>query len=147
MPYSRMYCHLIWSTKYREPTLVGDVARTAERSLRTSAEDMKVMVHALYLMPDHVHTAASIPPSLAVAHVVSRLKGSSSHLINHAESASDQRFAWQSEYGAVSFGEKQLPHVVAYIRHQPERHAANQLWDRIERIDENPEPALAGFVG
>jgi REP-associated tyrosine transposase len=142
-----MYCHLVWATKYREPTLVGDVARMAERSLRASAEDMKVMVHALYLMPDHVHMAVSIPPSLAVANVVSRLKGSSSHLINHAESMSDQKFSWQSEYGAVSFGEKQLPDVIAYIQHQPERHAANQLWDRIERIDENPEPALAGFVG
>jgi len=87
-------------------------------------------------MPDHVHLAVSIPPSLAVATVVARLKGSSSHLINHAESKGDQTFVWQPEYGVVSFGEKQLPDVVAYIEHQPERHASRRLWDRVERISD-----------
>jgi putative transposase len=131
-----MYCHLIWATKYRESTLVGDVARTVEQSLRATAEDMKIAIHALYLMPDHVHMAVSIPPSLAIANVVSRLKGAASHHVNHAESRDNQRFAWQSEYGAVSFGEKQLPDVIAYIEHQPERHATNHLWDRVERVDD-----------
>lgn len=136
MPFWRMYCHLIWTTKHREPTLVGDVARTVDHSLRATAKDMKLAVHALYLMPDHVHLAVSIPPKLAVADVVSRLKGASSHHVNHAESRDPQRFSWQSEYGAVSFGEKQLPAVVAYIKKQPERHATSHLWDRVERIDE-----------
>ena len=136
MPYWRMFCHLIWATKHREPLLVGNVGRVVEASLRAKCEEMKVLVHAVYLMPDHVHLAVSIPPSLSVADVVSRLKGSSSHLVNHAEPVSNQAFAWQPEYGAVSFGEKQLPDVVAYIENQPERHAARQLWARVERISD-----------
>jgi len=136
MPYWRMYCHLIWATKQREPTLVGDVVRTVDQSLRETAEDSNLAVHALYLMPDHVHLAVSIPPKLAIADVVSRFKGASSHQVNHAETCEPQRFAWQAEYGAVSFGEKQLPDVVAYIKNQQERHAKSQLWDRVERINE-----------
>ncbi|MEA2527003.1 MAG: REP-associated tyrosine transposase [Thermomicrobiales bacterium] len=136
MPYWRMFCHLIWTTQHREPLLVGNVARVVEASLRKTCEEMRVLVHAIYLMPDHVHMAVSIPPSLSVAQVLSRVKGSSSHLVNHAESASNEAFAWQPEYGAVSFGEKQLPDVVAYIEHQPERHASRQLWDRVERISD-----------
>jgi len=131
-----MFCRLIWATKHREPLLVGNVGRVVEASLRAKCEEMKVLVHAICLMPDHVHLAVSIPPSLSVADVVSWLKGSSSHLVNHAESVSHQAFAWQPEYGAVSFGEKQLPDVVAYIENQPERHAARQLWARVERISD-----------
>ena len=96
---------------------------------------MKVAIHALYLMPDHIHVAVSIPPALSVASVVQRFKGASSYVVNHADARANERFAWQTEYGAVSFGEKQLGDVVSYIEHQQERHASNRLWDRIERID------------
>src|SRR5215213_4650445 len=136
MPYWRMYCHLIWATKNREPVLIGKVANTVEASLRSKIEEMRLLLHALFLMPGHVHLAVSIPTTLSVATVVSQLKGSSSHLVNHTATPNDPIFSWQSEYGAVSFGEKQLPDVIAYIKNQPERHSTNRLWSPIERFSE-----------
>jgi putative transposase len=136
MPYWRLFYHLVWATRDREPMLVGETARLVERSLRATCEELKALIHALFVMPDHVHLAVSIPPSVSVATMVSRLKGSSSHLVNHATGGMAGGFAWQAEYGALSFGEKQLPHVVAYVENQPERHGSRRVWEKLELATE-----------
>jgi putative transposase len=146
VPYWSIHFHLVWSTKGRESFLVGSVAEMAEQSLRANCRDHKVVVHALSVMPEHVHLAVSVPPSLSVSTLVSRLKGSSSHLIRHADIGANPDFSWQSEYGVLSFGEKQLPEVMKYIQIQESRHAAGKLWDKLEQWSDAGQPASAGFV-
>lgn len=134
MPYWRLFYHLIWTTKGRTPT-IGDLpAGPVARSLRTSAVEQKAILHAIGIMPDHVQIAASIPPSIAVSTFVGRLKGASSHAVNAAAPPQAPPFAWQSEYGALSFGEKNLPDVVAYVENQRLRHANGRLWDTLEHV-------------
>ena len=82
-------------------------------------------------MPDHVHVAVSIPPRHAVSEVMKRLKGASSHAVR----AEHRSFTWQTEYGALSFGDKALPKVTAYVEEQAERHAARTTIAQLERID------------
>jgi putative transposase len=135
-----LFYHLVWATRGREPVLDDDLARVVERSGRTTGADLKAIVHAVGVMPDHVHVAVSIPPGVAVATFVGRLKGASSHAVN-ALNGRETSFAWQAEYGALSFGEKALPDVVAYVRDQRARHAAERLWLALERIEDQEQPA------
>ena len=54
---------------------------------------------------------------------------------------------WQSGYGVVSFGTKDLPWVSDYIRNQKEHHASGKALERLERIhrfDDHPPKAEAG---
>ncbi len=82
----------------------------------------------------HVHLAVSIPPRLAVSDLMRFVKGSASHLLNHGPNQSGgDPFAWQAEYGALSFGKRSLPGVIDYILNQPTRHAAANLWPSFER--------------
>jgi REP element-mobilizing transposase RayT len=129
-----LFYYLVWSTKGREPLITQAVAAVLERSVRASCDEQQVLIHAFGTMPDHVHLAASIPPALAIAKVVGRLKGAATDTINETV-AQDDHFAWQAEYGALSFGEKNLPAVVAYVTNQPARHAAGRLWPTLEVID------------
>jgi putative transposase len=139
MPYWRLFYHLVWATKGRESAISSEIERTIEWSMRTTIDTMRVIPHAIGFMPDHVHVAVSIPPSVLVADLVARLKGSSSHAVNQRH-ATDS-FRWQGDYGVLSFGEKNLPDVIAYIQNQRRRHAANQLWPALERVSEPEEPA------
>ncbi len=91
---------------------------------------------ALGFMPDHVHLVASIPPRLAIADFVGRLKGASSYAANGIPR--EARFAWQAEYGILSFGEKALPTVVDCVRNQPARHASSNIWPTLERTTDAP---------
>ncbi|MDP9362853.1 MAG: IS200/IS605 family transposase [Chloroflexota bacterium] len=149
MPYWRLFYHLIWATKDWAPLIDPAVEDAIERSFRAICEELGVRLFATGVVPDEVHLVVSIPPRLALADVVGRLKGASSFAVKGADHRSDgARFAWQGEYGALSFGEKSLPGVVAYVKNQTARHATNDLWPTLERFaDQTAQPPSGGFVG
>ena len=47
---------------------------------------------------------------------------------------------WQAGYGIVSFGTRDLPWVVAYVRNQKKHHADGTTHDRLERTDRVDPP-------
>ena len=81
-----------------------------------------------------MHIALSISPSLTVASCIGKLKGASSRAVNISLNL-ESRFHWQEGYGVMSFGEKALPDVVAYIEYQKRRHADQNLNTYLERIE------------
>jgi len=99
-------------------------------------------------MPDHVHLAVSVPPRVAISAFVQAVKGSSSHLVNHVESdMGRETFGWQAEYGVLSFGERSLEDVVAYVENQVAHHAAREIrpeFERLERPYNDPERGTRG---
>lgn len=142
MTYWRLFCHLVWGTKGREALIDDERADVIERSIRAACHELGVLVHAIGGMPDHLHVPVSIPPRLSIAEVVQRMKGESSHLLNHSAGREGLGwFAWQAEYGAVSFGERSLPQIVAYVANQSAHHSANNLWRPLELTD---RPGYAG---
>jgi putative transposase len=133
-----LFYHVVWATKGREVLIDENAAKVIERSIKTGSRDLGGIVHAFGWMPEHVHLAVSIPPNTGIATFIGRLKGGSSHAVNDVL-VRDVTFAWQGEYGVVSFGEKNLPDVVAYIQNQRERHAAQRLWDSLEQVTDRPQ--------
>ena len=91
-------------------------------------------MHAIGTMPDHVHVAISIPPRVAIAQVVSRLKGSTSYRFGH-DDRKESWTGWQAEYGVISITEKVLPDVVEYVRNQPQRHANQEIYLGLEQME------------
>ena len=98
-------------------------------------------VFAVNGIEDHVHTVASLPPALAVADFIGKVKGYSSHEVNKAK-LTDSYFRWQQEYGAFSFDRKRLPYVIAYVENQKRHHADKTTI----RILERTEGALASEI-
>ncbi len=91
------------------------------------------IVHAIGGIEDHLHLAVSIPPTILVSDWIGELKGSSSHNINHSGLGTDS-LHWQSGYGIVTFGQKDLDWLVRYIKNQREHHYKGTFIDRFERI-------------
>jgi REP element-mobilizing transposase RayT len=141
-----LFYHLVWATKGREPLVVGERLVVIERSIRSTSLENGAVLHAVGMLEDHIHVAASIPPRIAIATFVKQLKGESSHLLNHGAGRDGQNwFHWQPQYGAVSFGERSLKEVIAYVENQRAHHAANRLWPLFE-ITELPRPTDADPV-
>jgi putative transposase len=67
-----------------------------------------------------------------ISELVRQLKGSSAHEANRW--LVHKALEWQTGYGVVSFGTKELPWVVSYIREQRDRHGRRAVEDRPERI-------------
>ena len=136
VPYWRLFYHLVWATKQRQPLMGEAEERAITRAVMAKIAELELMARAIGLMPDHVHVIVGIPPKLAVADVVKRLKGASSHAVNTlpAWRVREPGFAWQAEYGAHSVGERGLSTAIAYVLDQKERHAARAIYPSLERI-------------
>ena len=133
MAYWRLFYHLVWGTKRREPLITPEVEAIISRSFDLTGDDVELLTHARGFMPDHVHLALSIPPKLAITEAVRRLKGASSHAVNQL--LPQQTFGWQGSYGVLSFGERHLGSVNAYVRNQVERHARSTLNRALEQTE------------
>ena len=142
MSHWRLFYHVVWGTKRRE-ALIDDVrADVIERSIRATCHQLDVIMHAVGFMPDHIHLVISIPPRHAISAVIQKLKGESTHLLNHGAGRDGvDWFAWQPEYGITSFSEPALQDVVAYVNNQLQRHADNTLWPQYEILERQPATA------
>ena len=91
-------------------------------------------LHAVGGISTHVHIGVSLQPDVLVSDWVGKLKGSSSYYINHE--VQPKALQWQRGYGIVTFGTKDLPWVVEYIRNQKEHHRNGSVYERLERFSE-----------
>jgi putative transposase len=71
--------HLIWCPKRRKKVLVGVVKDRLEAILRQVADEKKVDILALEIMPDHLHLFVSTYPQLEIHKLVKAFKGRSSN--------------------------------------------------------------------
>ncbi|MGH2543770.1 MAG: IS200/IS605 family transposase, partial [Ardenticatenaceae bacterium] len=131
MSYWRLFYHFVWGTKNREPVIDLEWETSLHNVIAAKAQKLGALVYAVGGVEDHVHLAASVPPTIALATFAGQLKGNSSHFINHQLSL-PYDFKWQAQYGVVSFGGKQLDMVVRYIKEQREHHREHTIISFLE---------------
>ncbi len=135
--YVEAFYHFVWATRRREAFITDVVERELYRYMEGKCRDMKIPVHALNGMPDHVHFVVSLPPRLAPADFMETIKGASSHYINHRPDQMSPLFPllyWQPGYGMLTLDERRLPVVIRYVERQKQRHGAGRLSQKMERM-------------
>ena len=98
--------------------------------------NMIVFIHFINSMDDHIHLAVSIPPKIAIADFVKFVKGSSAHFVNR-ELNFLVPFVWQRGYGVLSFGQKNLNTILAYIQNQKSHHTSGTTISYLEQDNAN----------
>jgi putative transposase len=112
--------HLVWCPKYRRQVLTGPVAERFSALLREKTDELGMTVHALEVMPDHVHLFLEHEPTYSVAEIVNRLKGFTSRVLRQEFPALRSRLPtlWSRSYYAGSVGQVSEATVRAYIEGQ-----------------------------
>jgi putative transposase len=139
MPYWRLFYHIMWAVKDRQPLIRTEMESLLYSALIAKGRSLGAIIYAVNGIEDHVHIAASIPPSIALAEWVGQIKGGSSRALNLE--FPDDPLIWQRGYGIVSFGQKNLDVVVGYIQRQKEHHALNTVMPFLETDD--PDVSLS----
>ena len=133
--YSEINLHITWHTKGNAPVLAEQIESRAHNHIKHSVLQTEgCLFHDIGGTEDHVHLVVSIPPTLLISEWVGRLKGASAHYINN-EIANRKLLEWQTGYGVVSFGTKDMDWVISYVRNQKQHHARGTVHERLERID------------
>jgi len=112
--------HIVWCPKYRRPVLAGDVAVRLEAVLRQICDEQEWTIHALEIMPDHVHLFVESDPRWSIAGITNLLKGTSSRVLRTEFPRLRSRLPtlWSRSYYAGSVGSVSATTVQRYIENQ-----------------------------
>ena len=73
--------HAVGCPKYRRPVLTAPVEARLKEIIREIAANREMTVHALEVMPDHLHLFVETDPRWAPAEIVGKFKAVSSRLL------------------------------------------------------------------
>ena len=109
--------HIVFCPKYRKPVLVGDVAARLKALLAFKASEIGATVHALEVMPDHVHLFVESDPTFSPSHLANQFKGFTSHALRQEFPHLRSRLPtlWSRSYYAASVGYVTESAVKRYI--------------------------------
>ena len=112
--------HIVWCPKYRRPVLAGRVDERLKELLTEVATEHGMTIHAMEVMPDHVHLFIEADPTLCVAEIVNRIKGRSSRILRQEFAPLRTRLPtlWSRSYYAGSVGAVSEGVVQRYIEAQ-----------------------------
>ena len=119
--FTSLHCHVIFSTKNREPWLRADLEERVWSYLGGIARENRMKPVMIGGIENHVHLLLGLPPTLAVSKAAQLIKGGSSAWIKE-QFPGLRGFGWPDGYGAFSVSKSQVPDVTEYIRGQREPH-------------------------
>jgi putative transposase len=121
MSYIKIWIHLVWATKDRQPYLTEGIRKRVFHHIAENAKAKGIHLDHINGHLEHVHCLISLNADQNIATVAQLLKGESSYWVNKNK-LSTERFGWQDEYFAASVSHSQIDVVRRYIRNQEEHH-------------------------
>ncbi len=112
--------HVVFCPKYRRPVLVAPVDERLKALCEAVASELGLTLHALEVMPDHVHLFVEADPTLCVAEMVNRLKGRTSRILRSEFPHLRSRLPtlWSRSYFASTVGAVSEATIQRYIENQ-----------------------------
>ena len=133
----KLYYHIVWATKERLPLILPNQEAELYNYIIGKSDSLNCIVHGIGGMEDHIHVVVSIPPTIAIADFMKKIKGSSSYYLNNHYSLTSNKFYWQEGYGIFSLGSKQLEQAVNYVKNQKIHHLEKTTNPYLEKVDIN----------
>lgn len=126
MPFTKIWIHVIWSTKNREKIISQELKPLLLEHIVENAKHKGIFIKVINCMSDHIHLLISLGREQSISTVVMLIKGESSHWVNK-EKLLKCKFEWQDEYIAISVSESLVEKVFDYIKNQDEHHKVKSL--------------------
>lgn len=126
---SKIYLHIVFSTKYRYPYLKNPEIRAQLHGymagICNQQQSFPLIIGGYH---DHIHILCLLNRTSTVAELVKEVKRSSSIWIKE-KGAMFKKFAWQGGYGVFSVGQSQVNLVKRYIENQETHHQHDSFQD------------------
>ncbi|MBK3518791.1 IS200/IS605 family transposase [Carboxylicivirga marina] len=128
---SKVYIHLIFSTKHIEPLITERVRTKLQAYIVGTLSELKSYTEAIYANPDHLHILCTLPRIISIASLVSNIKSSSSKWM---KTNGTPNFFWQDGYGIFSVSSSKVPIVKKYIENQKAHHQESHFKDELREF-------------
>jgi len=119
----RIYCHIVWTTRHREPLIDASLARFLCGFFRGIASQEAARILEVGMVRTHVHLLVRIHPTTDISRLMQRLKGGSAAIAGKEHrAAAGVPLKWAKGYSIHSVGVRNVAAVRAYLRDQPMHH-------------------------
>jgi putative transposase len=115
--------HLVFCPKYRKAVLRGNVETRLKALLTEKALALKITLHTMEVMPDHVQLLVESDPGMAPAKIAAQLKGYTARILRQEfrHLRSQLPSLWSRSYYVGSVGHMSAAAVRRYIKNQKGR--------------------------
>jgi putative transposase len=115
--------HIVWCPKYRRSVLTHPIDARLKALFAEIAAEHGMRLHAVEVMPDHVHLFVASDPTLCVAEIVNRFKGRTSRVLRQEFPSLRSRLPtlWSRSYFAATVGAVSENTITGYIEAQKGR--------------------------
>jgi putative transposase len=135
MPQSlvKLYAHLIFSTKNRQPFMDEAIRPQVHGYLATVVREMGSPWVVVGGVADHVHVLFDLGKLRPPVEYVEQIKRTSSKFIKTI-GTQYQNFYWQRGYAIFSVGPAHRDEAEHYVRHQDEHHRAKSFQEELRGL-------------
>ena len=121
------FWHFEWCPKYRYNMMRKlENKNLVVAAIRKAAHEHGIIIHYLAVMPDHVHTLATLPHGMTDSEAFQILKGRSAYIIFRVKEKFRLRYPqghfWSPGGFAVTVGYNDLTSMISYIENQEKHH-------------------------
>jgi REP element-mobilizing transposase RayT len=127
---SKIYVHLIFSTKDRERTVPDEVRPELHAYMAGTLKGLGCTPIEINTEPDHSHVLFLLARTATLSDIVGQLKKSSNDWLRK-QGPRFANFFWQAGFGAFSVSQSQVEDVRAYIRNQREHHRVKSFQEEL----------------
>jgi len=131
MSFVRIWIHLVFSTKNREPYLTKEIRYPLIEHIKSNAKEKDIYLRAINGWTEHIHCLISLGKNQEIAKVAMLIKGESAHWLNQQHYLSG-KFYWQDDYFAVSVSESMVEAAENYIKKQEEHHTLKPFSEELD---------------
>jgi putative transposase len=118
----RLYLHVAWTTREREPTITAPFVAFLGRFLPTVGRQERATLLAFGAVRTHLHVVVRVDPATCLPRLVQRWKGGSSVIGAREQLGGEKRVRWAKGYNIETISPRALAAVVDYVNRQAERH-------------------------
>lgn len=130
----RVWLHIVWSTKNREPFFeLKEQRKLIFEHIMAYGRSKDIHIDFVNGYTDHIHVLLALGATQTVADVVKLLKGESSHWLKQ-QGIVPAYFAWQTDYFAVSVSTTVLNRVRDYIKNQEIHHQTKSFTEEYDEF-------------
>ena len=118
----KIWIHGIFGTKDRTSLIKNTFEAQLHIHIKEKLENtLDCKVRIINGTEDHIHILFLLSPNYTLKEIFQNVKGESSHWVNQSDFINN-KFAWQTGYGAFSVSESLIKEVEQYITNQKEHH-------------------------
>ena len=128
---SKVYIHCVFSTKNGEHLITDIIRKDLHAYIIGTLSNIGSFVNEIYANSDHIHVLCTLPRTITIAELISKMKTSSSKWIKNQ---GIMNFSWQGGYGTFSVSSSKVTVVERYIQNQQQHHKKISFKDELRKF-------------